>query len=152
MTICELYGSDELVSPLCRDPRKGVLIVDNERLLCQLLVEALGAPSYKIYTAHSAAAALRAVTFSNPALVLLDLRLPRLNGFEVLRAIKSSRLARVPVVVLSTSDNARDVQEAYSLRANSYLVKPVDFTRLSVMLRSVRAYWLEFNRVCDELE
>ena len=87
-----------------------------------------------------------------PALVLLDLRLPRLNGFEVLRAIKSSRLARVPVVVLSTSDNARDVQEAYSLRANSYLVKPVDFTRLSVMLRSVRAYWLELNRVCDELE
>ncbi|MEZ4677205.1 MAG: response regulator [Caldilineaceae bacterium] len=68
--------------------------MDNERLLCQLLVEALGAPSYKIYTAHSAAAALRAVTFSNPALVLLDLCLPDENGLTLCRKLQA--LPRLP--------------------------------------------------------
>ncbi|MEZ4614492.1 MAG: hypothetical protein R2867_03110 [Caldilineaceae bacterium] len=62
-------------------------------MLCQLLVEALGAPSYKIYTAHSAAA-LRAVTFSNPALVLLDLCLPDENGLTLCRKLQA--LPRCP--------------------------------------------------------
>ena len=82
-----------------------------------------------------------------PDLVLLDLRLPRLDGFSVLREIKSaSALRHVPVVILTSSSSDRDVEQAYAEHANSYLVKPHDYERLVTLLGRARDYWLVRNR------
>jgi len=82
-----------------------------------------------------------------PDLVLLDLRLPRLDGFSVLREIKSAPARRhVPVVILTSSSSDRDVEQAYAEHANSYLVKPHDYERLVTLLGRARDYWLVRNR------
>jgi CheY-like chemotaxis protein len=82
-----------------------------------------------------------------PDLVLLDLRLPRLDGFSVLREIKSApALRHLPVVILTSSSSDRDVEQAYAEHANSYLVKPHDYERLVTLLGRTRDYWLVRNR------
>jgi CheY-like chemotaxis protein len=82
-----------------------------------------------------------------PDLVLLDLRLPKLDGHEVLTAIKQSDdLKVIPVVVLTTSENERDIAQAYRSHANSYLVKPLGFGEFSEMVQEVSSYWLVQNR------
>jgi len=82
-----------------------------------------------------------------PRLILLDLRLPRVDGLEVLREIKQSpELQRIPAVVLTTSDADRDVARAYAEHANSYLVKPVDFSQFDGLMRDLGRYWLDWNR------
>jgi two-component system response regulator len=83
-----------------------------------------------------------------PRLILLDLRLPRVDGLEVLGEIKSSPALRAtPVVVLTTSDSDHDVARAYSQHANSYLVKPAEFSRIRELIDSVQTYWLGMNRL-----
>jgi two-component system response regulator len=78
-----------------------------------------------------------------PALVLLDLKLPRIDGLEVLRRIRSDARTRLlPVVVLSSSDEERDVVVAYSLGANSYVRKPLDFDAFVEAMRQIVGYWL----------
>ena len=85
-----------------------------------------------------------------PHLVLLDLRLPKIDGLEVLRQIKASEdLRSLPVVVLSSSDAERDVAAAYSQHANSYLVKPIDYEKFTVMIETLGLYWLNLNRHCQ---
>jgi CheY-like chemotaxis protein len=82
-----------------------------------------------------------------PNVILLDLRLPRVDGLNVLRTIKESDEVRnIPVVVLTTSDAERDVTSAYDHRANSYLVKPVDFDKFTEMMHTLGFYWLAWNR------
>jgi CheY-like chemotaxis protein len=82
-----------------------------------------------------------------PDLVFLDLRLPRLDGFSVLREIKNAAALRhVPVVILTSSSSDRDVEQAYAEHANSYLVKPHDYERLVTLLGRARDYWLVRNR------
>ncbi|HEY7924174.1 MAG: response regulator [Burkholderiales bacterium] len=82
-----------------------------------------------------------------PDLVFLDLRLPRLDGFSVLREIKNAvALRHVPVVILTSSSSDRDVEHAYAEHANSYLVKPHDYERLVTLLGRARDYWLVRNR------
>jgi CheY-like chemotaxis protein len=81
-----------------------------------------------------------------PKVVLLDLKLPKIDGTEVLRRIKSDpRTRNIPVVVLTSSDEERDVGHAYELGANSYIVKPVDFKQLSENIAQVGFYWLQLN-------
>lgn len=78
-----------------------------------------------------------------PVLVLLDLKLPRRDGFEVLRWIRAQPgLRRLPVVVLTSSREAADVNRAYDEGANSYLVKPVAFDALLELVRRVDEFWL----------
>ena len=85
-------------------------------------------------------------TYPAPALVLLDLKLPRLSGLEVLERMRAqARFAAIPVVVLTSSRHAKDLQRAYELGANSYLVKPVDFADLIAMIDALRLYWINFN-------
>lgn len=85
-----------------------------------------------------------------PDLILLDLRLPRVDGFEVLRRIKQAeQLRRIPVVVLTTSDAEIDVRAAYEGGASSYLVKPVDFEQFVAMMRAFGTFWLTHNRLAD---
>ncbi len=78
-----------------------------------------------------------------PFLILLDLRLPRLSGFEVLEWIRDQRdLVELIIVVLTTSDHVRDVTHAHQLGANSYLVKPGNFAELVEMVKGIKGRWL----------
>jgi two-component system response regulator len=80
-------------------------------------------------------------------LILLDLKLPRLDGYEVLKRIKSDpRTARTPVVMLTSSSDARDVTRHCDMGANSYVIKPVDFDRFTDMIRDIGNYWLVIDR------
>jgi two-component system, response regulator len=82
-----------------------------------------------------------------PALVLLDLKLPRLDGHEVLRRIRSHARTRfLPVVVLTSSDEERDLVESYSRGCNSYVRKPVSYTEFVEAARQLGLYWLVLNR------
>lgn len=81
-----------------------------------------------------------------PRIILLDLRLPRLDGLQVLAEIKSfPDLKNIPVIVLSTSAAETDIIGAYEHRANSYLVKPTEFEDLIQLAKVIGAYWLEWN-------
>jgi two-component system response regulator len=81
-----------------------------------------------------------------PKLVLLDLKLPRLDGHEVLKRIKGDpRTATIPVVVLTSSTEERDVMRTYQVGANSYIVKPVDFEQFTESVRDIGKYWLVIN-------
>ena len=81
-----------------------------------------------------------------PQLVLLDLKLPRVDGLEVLRRIRSDPRTRLlPVVVLTSSREERDLVESYSLGANSYVRKPVDFVEFTEAVRQLGLYWLLLN-------
>jgi len=81
-----------------------------------------------------------------PAVILLDLNLPRVDGLTVLEALKSNPLTRrVPVVVLTTSKEDRDILTAYELGANSYIVKPVEFEAFMEVARQIKLYWCVTN-------
>ncbi len=82
-----------------------------------------------------------------PHVVLLDLRLPKIDGLEVLKKIKSTEdLKKIPVVVLTTSGADRDVENAYEHHVNSYLVKPVDFEKFTRLMDDLGFYWMVWNR------
>ena len=81
-----------------------------------------------------------------PKLILLDLKLPRVDGHEVLRRIKTDpRTSGIPVVVLTSSSEERDVMRTYEVGANSYIVKPVDFEQFTESVRDIGKYWLVIN-------
>jgi CheY-like chemotaxis protein len=78
--------------------------------------------------------------------VLLDLKLPKVDGLEVLRAIKSDpRTKTIPVVVMTSSREQRDVVDSYHLGVNSYVVKPVDFDQFSKAVSELGCYWVLLN-------
>jgi CheY-like chemotaxis protein len=82
-----------------------------------------------------------------PGIILLDLRLPRVDGLEVLKTIKSDpNLLRIPVVVLTTSAAEADMARAYDNHANSYLVKPVEYSHFVELMDTLGYYWLAWNR------
>ena len=79
-----------------------------------------------------------------PDLILLDLNLPRMNGFEVLDAIKADEsLRRIPVVILTTSQAEQDIISSYNLYANAYVTKPVDLEQFIAVIRAIEGFWLE---------
>ncbi len=82
-----------------------------------------------------------------PQLVLLDLKLPRIDGLEVLKRLRSEqRTQLLPIVILTSSSEERDVIEGYRLGANSYVRKPVDFNEFSEAVRQLGLYWLVLNQ------
>ena len=83
-----------------------------------------------------------------PKLVLLDIKMPRVDGIEVLRQIKADERTRViPVVVMTSSNEERDVMESYRLGVNSYIVKPVEFGSFIEVVAKIGLYWVLTNRV-----
>jgi CheY-like chemotaxis protein len=82
----------------------------------------------------------------NPGLVLLDVKMPRLDGLEVLRQVKTSeRLKSTPVVMFTSSQDERDVRQSYLLGANAYVVKPVEFRRFAFILQHLETFWMGIN-------
>lgn len=85
--------------------------------------------------------------YPGPHCILLDLRLPRVDGLEVLRRIKTNdRTRRTPVVVLTTSSADKDIATSYEYHANSYVVKPMDFDKFEGLMETIGSYWLDWNQ------
>ena len=85
--------------------------------------------------------------YPSPHCILLDLRLPKVDGLEVLRRIKSDENTRkTPVVILTTSSADKDIAQSYKFHANSYVVKPMDFSRFESLMEDLGYYWLAWNQ------
>jgi CheY-like chemotaxis protein len=83
-----------------------------------------------------------------PKVILLDLKMPKVDGLEVLGALKSDpRTKSIPVVILTSSSEDPDIKKAYALGANSYIVKPVDFDNFSKTVKELGMYWMVVNKV-----
>ncbi len=84
---------------------------------------------------------------SEPKVILLDLKLPKVDGLEVLRALKAdARTKQIPVIMLTSSREQSDVLESYKLGVNSYIVKPVDFEQFTEVVQKLGLYWLLLNQ------
>ena len=130
--------------------RELVLLVEddpNDQLLVQRAFRKAGISAPVHIVEHGDAAVDYLASDSvRPGLVLLDLKLPRRSGLEVLAWIKSQPgLRRIPVVVLTSSADNDDLGRAYDLGANSYLTKPVDFESLLALISALAPYWLGWN-------
>ena len=83
-----------------------------------------------------------------PNLILLDLRLPRVDGLQVLKTIKETPyLMQIPIFVLTSSDADKDIVSSYGYHANSYVVKPFDFRKFTRLMQEIGCYWLGWNRI-----
>ena len=90
----------------------------------------------------------RFATMSRPDLILLDLKLPRKSGREVLKEIKQDPdLKRIPVIILSTSDAEKDIVESYDLHANCYVTKPIDLDEFIGVVRKIEDFWHSFTKL-----
>jgi CheY-like chemotaxis protein len=78
-----------------------------------------------------------------PGLMLLDLKMPRVDGFEVLKTVKQdAKLKQLPIIVLTTSNREMDIQRAFNLGCNSYILKPVDYEKFLVAVETIQKYWM----------
>lgn len=136
-----------------------ILLVEDEPAHAEIVrrnFESIGIANMLQYVSDGEAALdylFRKNAFSDPAssprpgLILLDLRLPKVDGLQVLKTIKADPdVNNIPVVILSTSSSEADIAMAYSNNANSYLVKPVDFRQFSELLETLGRYWMVWNR------
>lgn len=83
-----------------------------------------------------------------PKLILLDLKMPRLDGFDVMRALKSvERTRRIPIVAMTSSNQGRDIAESYRLGVNGFVTKPVQFADFEAVVNKIGTYWLLANEV-----
>jgi two-component system, chemotaxis family, response regulator Rcp1 len=83
-----------------------------------------------------------------PDIILLDLNLPRMDGREVLHAVKADEiLRRIPIVIMTTSNDEHDILKAYDLYANCYITKPVDFVRFIEIVKSIENFWFTIVRL-----
>lgn len=86
-------------------------------------------------------------TKNNPKVILLDLKLPKISGLEVLKELKrNERTALIPIVIITSSQEEPDIKEAYKLGVNSYVVKPMDFTQFVNAVSNLGFYWLLVNK------
>jgi two-component system response regulator len=136
-----------------------ILLVEADPLEAELLLRSLGelAPAERIGVARDGEEALDYLLGRSPfrhrlgaplpPLVLLELKLPRLDGIEVLRTLRASpRTATVPIVMLSSATESRELAQCYQAGANSCIVKPIEFRALAETLRELGRYWLRLNR------
>ncbi len=136
---------------------KGILLVEDDPKDIELTLTALSEYnlSNEIMVARDGVEALdylyRRGEFvlrpeGNPVVILLDLKMPKLDGVQVLRQLKSDEQMRfVPVVILTSSRESRDLEEAYRLGANAYVVKPVRFTEFVEAIKGIGVFWALIN-------
>lgn len=139
-----------------RDPRSPIVVVDDNPNDVELTVRTLRkahiANEVTVLSDGQEALDFLLGTDSSsplgllPAVILLDLKLPKLDGLEVLRRLRSDDRTRfVPVVVMTSSNQESDMVRSYALGVNSYIVKPVDFAQFAATVRDVGLYWLLLN-------
>jgi CheY-like chemotaxis protein len=139
-------------------PTKYILFVEDDLCVAELVLHVLERTSAKPRVVH-VRDGVEALDFlhargryeqrevANPTVVLLDVKMPRLDGLEVLREVKSDDTLRsIPIVMLTSSQDERDIRTSYELGANAYIVKPVEFQRLAAMLTTVETFWMEINQ------
>jgi CheY-like chemotaxis protein len=136
---------------------KRILLVEDDPRDMELTLEALGQFNLanEVVVVRDGAEALDFLfkrgeysgrTNGNPAVILLDLKLPKVSGLEVLKQIKESKdLKTIPVVILTSSREERDLQEGYSLGTNAYVVKPVKFQEFFEAVKQLGAFWALVN-------
>ena len=135
-----------------------ILLVEDNRMDIELTLDAFGEAKLKntIHVASNGEEALDYLfgrgeyadrkRYPSPNLVLLDLKLPGMDGFEVLRQVKTTPvLKRMPVIILTSSKEEGDRALSYDIGANSYLVKPVSFDGFLAVIREIEGYWLTLN-------
>jgi CheY-like chemotaxis protein len=138
-------------------PEKFILLAEDDAVVAELVLHTLATmtPAPKVIHVRDGVEALDFLCArgsyadrepGNPAVVLLDVKMPRLDGLEVLRQIKTNKqLKSTPVVMLTSSQDERDLRESYMLGANAYVVKPVEFRRFAYILQHLEAFWLGIN-------
>ena len=105
-----------------------ILVIDDDVELCTLVGEYLQAEGFIVESVHDGESGLQRATGGGYLLVVLDVMLPGINGFEVLRRLKDSpSTAAVPVIVLTTTDDPREIERCYELGCNVYITKPVEY-------------------------
>jgi CheY-like chemotaxis protein len=135
-----------------------ILLVEDNRMDVELTLDAFNEAKLlnAIYVASNGQEALNYLfgldkyadrnAYPLPSLILLDLKLPGIDGFEVLRQVKSTNvLKRIPVIILTSSKEEGDRALSYDIGANSYLVKPVSFEGFLGVVRQIEGYWLSLN-------
>jgi two-component system response regulator len=140
------------------DQRADILLVEDNLHDVELMLHALKTANLanSIHVARDGVEALEFLFGAEPStdqeipekpkLILLDLKLPRLDGHEVLKRIKNDpRTCGIPAVVLTSSSEERDVMQTYEMGANSYIIKPVDFEQFTDAIRDIGKYWLVIN-------
>lgn len=140
------------------EPGKFILLAEDDPCVAELILHAFSrhAPPPRVVHVHDGVEALDFLYArqhfehrdpGNPTVVLLDVKMPRLDGLDVLRDVRANDALRTtPVVMLTSSHDERDVQASYELGANAYVVKPVEFQRLVEILGQVETFWLEANQ------
>ena len=143
---------------------KSILLVDDDPQDVQLMLAALEQHHLadSVFVVHDGSQALDYLYYrgeyaqrprSNPVLVLLDLKMPKVNGLEVLKIVKADELLRaIPVVVLSSSSETTDLTECYRLGVNGYVVKAVDYQGFMTSVRQIGAFWGKLNETVPSLK
>lgn len=136
---------------------KFILLAEDDLVVAELVLHTLATmtPAPKVVHVRDGVEALDFLQMrgkfagrepGNPAVVLLDLKMPRLDGLEVLRHVKSDdTLKSTPVVMLTSSQDERDIRESYQFGANAYVVKPVEFRKFAYVLQHLQSFWLDIN-------
>jgi CheY-like chemotaxis protein len=135
-----------------------ILVADDDEHDLQMTLDALASRGVtsRVIAVHDGAEAMdflhsrgsfQSRTPGNPEILLLDLNMPRLDGWEVLRLIKADvTLKTIPVVIFTSSQRERDVRESYELGANAYVVKPIDYEKFSDAIRDIQTFWTDRNQ------
>ena len=141
------------------EPEKFILLAEDDAVVAELVLHTLAtmAPAPKVVHVRDGVEAIDFLcvrgTYANrqplnPAVVLLDVKMPRLDGLEVLRQVKTNELLRTtPVVMLTSSQDERDIRQSYLLGANAYVVKPVEFRKFACILQQLATFWLGINHL-----
>jgi CheY-like chemotaxis protein len=126
---------------------RSFLLVEDNPVDAMAITRALGrlgaaAPMTHVTCGEEALTCLRSGEHARPSLIVLDLQMPGMTGLELLRAIKSDpALAKIPVVVLTTSDEQRDILESFDTGAAGYIVKPTDREGFLEAVKAIEGYW-----------
>lgn len=139
------------------ETEKFILLAEDDAVVAEIVLHALGrcSPPPRIVHVRDGVEALDFLRArppydrpdrGSPAVVLLDIKMPRLDGLEVLREVRAdAALKTTPIVMLTSSQDEHDVETSYLLGANAYVVKPLEFKRLAEVLAGLESFWLEIN-------
>ncbi len=140
------------------DSSKYLLLAEDDKVVAELITHTLQEhdPLLRIVHVRDGVEALDYLhhrgrfqqrELADPAVLLLDVKMPRVDGLEVLRQVKADgRLRVTPVVMLTSSQDERDIRESYALGANAYVVKPVEFRRFAAVLKQLESFWMKINQ------